>query len=181
MIRDGTGNGNLAKVNSDKMLNVGAMTESREHYISHKEGQGYKAYFTVTPTGADDCFAYIKNDSEIDMIISRIKLYVASNEIIIIQKNDSGTPSGGTAITPQNTNLGSGHQADGTFEQGNDITGLSDGNSLDRIAVSADGASHTYEFYQSIVIPKNRTITFYAVTGGINIHLYVSFNYHKQE
>lgn len=103
-LRDGTGTGSLAKVDSENRLYTRATTEGMIGHVNHEEGKSYTLIVAKTPTGAGDCFCYIKNTSDEDLCINSLKLYAATSETIQIKVNDKGTAAGGTAIVPVNRN-----------------------------------------------------------------------------
>ncbi len=61
ILKDGTGRGYLAGVQSENRLMVEAITYSGEHHANHDEGLAFNMIFDVTPTAAGDCFLYMKN------------------------------------------------------------------------------------------------------------------------
>jgi len=179
-ILDGKGRGYVAGVNEENRLMGEVVSSSVEHHANHHEGMAYNMLFDTTPTGAGDCFLYIKNTSATDMIIEGLWLMVGSAEQILIKLGDIGTPSGGSAVTPGNLNAGTNNAAEGTFQAGNDITGLSRGVTVEKIW-AASTKSEMFNFEQDIVVPENGVFTLYAVTGGIDVNGTVVLNYHKAE
>lgn len=168
-IRDGTGSGKLAKVNTYNQLVTRAISGSVEHWVNHDQGLCYNLLFDQTPTGAGDCFLYVKNtSSDYDVVIEGFTCAVGSAEQILVKLNDTGTPSGGSTATPVNLNSGSGNSAVGTFQTGNDITGLSGGSTADKIWFTSAG-TESYNFEQDMVLGVNGVFTLYAVTGAVNV------------
>lgn len=180
-ITDATGSSRGTGVNTENRLMSSCVSASLEHYINHKEGQAYSLLVSQTPTGANDCFLYIKNNSDTDMVVEELNIYAATDEIIEIKVNDSGTTSGGTAATPVNLNAGSGNLADCTCETGNDITGLSGGSTVERLRVNASTQHENFNMPQDLIIPLNSTLTIYAVTGAIALEMSLYFNFHSSE
>ena len=179
IIKDGKGTGYTAQVGTDNRLLVHAITESVERSAT-EDGVSFHLLFDATPTGAGDCFVYIKNESDDVMIIEGFTYSVASAEQILVKRNDSGTAAGGGITTPVNCNFGALTQATGTFRTGNDITGLSGGVTVDKLwCTSAETTG--YNFEQDIIIPKYSTFSMYAVTGGINVRGTVIFNYYEEK
>jgi hypothetical protein len=177
-IEDGGGTGRRATVDNEQRLDVHAVTATTEHDVNHRNGEAYHLVFSQTPTGANDCFLYIKNNSDTkDLCIEGIWFRVASAEQVLMKLGDTGTTSGGTTATPANLNAGSGKVADGTFEVGNDITGLSGGTTIEKYWLANTASSH-FNFEQDIIIPKNGIFTMYAVTGAVAIAGTVVFNFH---
>ena len=73
-------------------------------------------------------------------------------------------PAGGSSIIPVNLNSGSGNIADGVFQHGNDITGLS-GNTAYRIYHESSNETKYINFEMDIILPKNTAFAMYAGTG----------------
>lgn len=144
-----------------------------EHSNQHEE-ESYSAVISVTPTGAGDCFFYITNDSDIEAVVTSLKLQSATAETIQVKIRDTGTV-GGThaALVPVNRHAGSGKIADVTCESGVDITGLSGGDIVDVLVSGAD--MWRWEWQSGLIIPKNRTVSLYAVTGAIAIKATLGF------
>jgi len=180
-IIDGTGKGYTAKVDSENKLHVMAVSVTSEHHSNHFHQEGYHLVFQQTPTGADDCFLYLKNNSDDDLILEGITLRTDDNEQIEIKLGVDGTPVGGTATTPVNCYTDSGNSADGTFLVGDDITSLTDGSISERIYVGSSYTSSHYNFEQDIIVPKNKTLALYAVNGAIEIDGTIVFHYHSCE
>ena len=178
-LRDGTGRGYLASVTANNALQVWATTESAERH-ENEHGYAYHLLFAYTPTGAGDCFLYIKNSSDDYLIVMGISFRVASAEQILVKLGDSGTPTGGATLTPVNCNAGSAKMAIGTFQGAVDITSLSGGSTVEKYWLSNTASSH-FNFEQVIVLPTNGVMTLYAVTGGIAVAGTVVFNYHHEE
>lgn len=174
-IVDGTGSGNQAKVDSDNRLQTVAVIESLEHYANHEKGNSFSVQFSVTPTGANDCFFYLKNTGTVDIVVEGFGSYVASNEIIEVKLRDSGIPSGGSAITPVNLNTRSNNVATATVQDGNDITGLSGGSVAYRVRRAADNETKLFNFDQGIIVSPQQVLTMYAVNGSIAIEGFIDF------
>lgn len=144
-----------------------------EHSNQHEE-QSYSAIISVTPTGAGDCFFYITNDDDIEAVVTSLKLHAGAAETIQIKIRDTGTIGGTHAtLTPVNRNAGSGKIADVTCESGVDITGLSGGDIVDELI--AGTTMYKWEWQSGLIIPKNRTVSLYAVTGAIAIKATLGF------
>jgi len=178
MIRGGTGAGYMAGVTNEHQLLIRGVTESAERY-ENEEGRAYHLLFDVTPTGAGDCFLYLKNASDKDIVVEGFTYSVASAEKILIKVRDTGTPAGGATATPVNCNAGKISDADGTFQTGNDITGLSGGLTVDKLWCTSTETVN-YNFEQDIFVPKNMVFTMYAVTGAINVRGTLIFNFYNE-
>jgi hypothetical protein len=173
-IEDGTGDGYQVKINNKNMLTTAAVTRGANYYANREENF-YSSVVTVTPTSSGNCFYYIKNLCDDDLVFQRISAHVTSNEVIKGYLNDSGTPVDGTEYIPINRNGGSNKLCDCTVNYGSNITGLSGGNHFDSFHIPADNFTHTYRWEAGIMIPKNRTFTLYATNGSIEIDFTMTF------
>ena len=178
-IEDGKGSGRNAGVDSDNRLSVNAITQTTEHHANHIGGKAYALNFDAVPSNAGDCFLYMKNTDEDDMTIEGMNLWLATSEYIDVKIGDEGTPAGGGAITPVNLNSSSGKTADGTFQDGADITGLSGGALAYRIYHANSAGSTAYNFEQDIILKKNGVLTAYCQTGTTALAGFVDLNYHE--
>ena len=170
--------GRTVEVDSENRLQVNCVTSKMEQHVNHDEGMAFTAMFSVTPTGAGDCFGYIKNEDTVDMLVSTLMLRCASDETIQVKLSDSGTPVGGTSITLANRNAGSGNIASVDAQQGVNITGLSGGTVVAGAFVKGGESSLQIEIGSSLIIPKNKTITFYAASGTAAIMVGASVHFH---
>jgi len=177
MIKGGTGNGYLAGVTNENRLLTECITYSGDHH-ANKEGSAYNMLFDVTPSGAGDCFLYIKNSDTKSMIIEGIWLRVASAEQINMKLNDVGVPAGGVAVVPANLNSGSNSPALGTFQAAADITNLSGGTIINKGWV-ANTATAYFNFEQDVIVTENTTFSMYVVTGSVNVAGTIVFHYHE--
>ena len=173
-LRDGRGRGYLAAVTAENRLQTNAVVSSAGHHTNLTHGDTYAFNFSATPTGAGDCFLYLLNSNEKEIIVEGISIYAATAEKITIYGNQNGTPVGGAAVTPANMHLGSNNVADGTFQHGNDITGMSGGTILMTYRIPA-GETRVINFESDIIIPNNKNITIYATTGGIALEGFIDF------
>ena len=176
MIKGGTGNGYMAGVTVENRLLTESITYSGEHHANHS-GNAYNMLFEVTPAGAGDCFLYMKNGNETDLVIEGLWLRVASAEQIIMKLGDVGTPASGSSVTPANVNAGVNNAALGTFQEGSDITGLSGGVTVNKGWV-ANTTSSYFNFEQDLILPQNLVYTLYVVTGGVALSGAIVFHYH---
>ena len=175
-IDDGGGSGVSAQVNTEGRLKTYSIIEPESLHINEEEKQAYSAVTSRTPSGAADCFLYMKNNSDDNLIVYCMRLWTASAEIVQIKLGDTGTAASGNTLTPVNRNVGSGNLASATVEDGVDITGLSGGSVVDEIFGST--TMNTYEWSSGLILPKNRIISFYAVTGGVALKATVAFYFH---
>lgn len=177
-IRDGKGRGHLMGVGSDNRALINAVTETAERH-ANEEGKAYHMLFDKTPTGANDCFLYMKNTEIRPIIVEGVWLRVGSAEQVLVKLGDTGTLINGTTTAPVNINSGTNNTASGTFETGVNITGLSGGVVIEKYWLENTETKH-FNFEQDVIVEKNGVFTLYAVTGGINVAGTVVFNYYEE-
>ena len=177
-IEDGTGNGFTAEVNKENKLSTNSVISKQELHVNISEGESFTAMFSVTPTGAGDCFGYIKNGSVNNMVVATLMLRCASDEIIQVKLGDVGIPLNGSDITLVNRNAGSGNVASVTAQQGVDITGLSGGGVVAGAFIKGGESSLQIEITSGLIVPKNKIISFYVVTGTAAVMVGASVYFH---
>jgi hypothetical protein len=178
MIRDGTGSGQLAKVDDTNRLCTSSNTIDNGSFINVSQGGMYSIISAVTPAGAGNCFLYIQNaKTGYDLVIGRMTLLSSSTEIIDV-KRVTGTPAGGTVNVPVNRNLNYTNSAIGTFLTGTNITGLTATDTLVRFFSTAT-IPVVYDVYFGLIIPPNISIGFYATNGSIPINYSLVLYYCK--
>lgn len=180
-IEDGKGRGILAGVTEKNQLLVDSSSADLIHFINHSDGQAYSLTFAITPTGANDCFCYIKNTSTNNLNINTTTLAAASDEVIQVKLKDTGTPVGGATATPVNRNTSSNNTAIGTFQTGVDITGLSGGSVVDQFFIDGATNSQKYSWASTLIIGQNQVATLYAVTGAIALRVTIALFYEDTE
>lgn len=128
VFEDGTGTGFRAKVNSRNQLAVQSIYHSLYMHEALNSGRAWTIPFdAVDPTGADDYFVYIRNDSAIYNLIL-VALNASSTVAGTLElQTVTGTPSGGSNITLVAKKIGTTLAPDITAQSGVDITGLTDG------------------------------------------------------
>lgn len=174
VIKDGTGTGYLAMVNSENRLITTSVSESIDSHINQIEGQSYSVVVSQTPAGANNCFCYIKNlSTSAKIFITSVKLYTATDETIQVKLKDSGTTAGGTIYVPVNRNSGSTNSANALVEVGNNITGLAGGLVVDQFFIEGATTTNKFDWDSGLVVDTNQIISFYAVTGSIAVKMSV--------
>ena len=185
-IEDGQGKANIAGVTDENRLKVSSMSFPLEHEINHHDGESYSIPTSVTPTaGASTptCILYIKNTSDMDMVVSEFMLAVMGTDTTVSMKlGDSGTPSNTAAVTPVNRNAGSGNEADVTAYHGADgagIGGISGGSTFMGVVVRDDAPSQYYAPLSAFIVPKNKVFTLWASGNCTNLLVGVGVSFHK--
>ena len=179
-IEDGVGTGRSAAVDINNRVMVNSISSTIQHFVNHRLGKAFSVGFSVTPTGPLDCFGYITNLDEDDMVLGSIMFRSASDETVIIKLGDTGTAVGGATVTPVNRNAGSGNIADVTAEYGVNITGFAGGSNVASVFVKGGESSKQVEINSSLIIPKNKTISFYVQTGTSAIVLGTSIYFRSE-
>lgn len=177
-IKDGTGKGYLAGVNSFNHVKACAVSLPFEHFINHNLSLSYSLQFSYTSAGSA-CVLYLKNtDSDYEMSFGQAFLNVSANVQMEVALNSTGTPGGGAALTPVNLNGASTNQANGTFYGGNAVTGITQGNVAMKMWLASSNATANYELPTTLVIPTNGTMTFH-LSGAATLNGTLFFNYHS--
>ena len=176
-IRDGTGSGYLAKVTDDNALYIHGSVENMGLHKAVENSEYFAASFSSQATGVADVVGYIKNSSTTkNMIIDFFSVYSSAATQLHVHLNGSGTPSGGSTVVPANSTSGSGVAADGVFQQGSDITGLSGSTN---IYVSVTPADETKVYRDvPIVLPPNQTMHFINYQNTATAYIGVGFYYY---
>jgi len=170
-------NGKTVGVTNSNMIKSSSISANIVHYNNHAVGKTFTMKIDVTPSGANQCFAYMKNTSDDDIVIDSFVLSCPTDENVQVKLGDNGTAAAGTDIVPVNMNAGSGHLADGIFETGVDITGLNGGSTVINLFINGGESSRVFSPSSSIIIPKNKTMTLYAVAGSIALNIGILFSY----
>lgn len=160
-------------VSSKGRLRTVSVSTPPEHCINYTFGDAYYLQLTVTPSASAD-FLYIKNTSINDMILENMFVSCATDEEINIYRNPAGTPTGGSEITPLNSNFGSNKQANGSFIYGSDLSGLTAGGLFNSLPCYS-GTNNAFTFRNWVIMPRNSTISFMAVTGNIELDVSLPF------
>jgi len=182
ILEDGHGSGIKAKVTDEGCLCSKAIIVPLGFHVNDEHQEAYSILIEKTPTAAGDCFFYMKNNSESDLIGINVSFAVdTTKETIQVYGNVTGTPAGITENVPLNLNAGSGKAADMDCYDGVDITGLSGGAKVFEFRIAPDQSSKVYESDIYFILPKNKTLALYAVTGGINILCMITIVFHDKE
>lgn len=179
-IRDGRGKGYLAEVTSDNRLKISSVSRSKEHNANIEFGDAYIMYFEVTVTNNDSVFLYMQNNSDKDIVVEGGAINCDTACGLTGKFNPIGTRSGGSTLTPANLNAGSNNVADGTFEAGGDITGLSNGIGIGTLWFPGVAASAAWNFEADLVIPKNKILIMEGSVAGAIIKGHLLF-WHEHE
>jgi len=146
------------------------------------DGDAYSVMVDVDPAGADQDFFYIKNSSDKELRIYKIKTYCTADVEISIKVGCTGTASTPTTLTPVNALVGSGSTAEGTFYSRAGDLAMTGGDLFDTIFIDASVNPHNVADYPGeIALEKNQTLLFNNVTDpNVAIPMTVFFYYHEK-
>lgn len=167
---DGTGSGRKAGVDIENRLQTTSVSQSIEHHNNKEFGRAFSLLFQQTATGAGDYIFYAKNTGSRDLILEGYNYRVASAEQLLFYINPEGDPVGGTEVVPGNLNGGSARLLTGTYQAGNDITGLTNGTLLYRDFLTSTETDNK-NFEADLVLPQGSSIAIVAVTGGVQVDI----------
>jgi len=175
-----------ADVNSEHRILIAGVASTIVHHVNHHSGQAYNAVFAVNPDGADDCIFYIKNNSDVDMIVDGVWWQTSAAEEVYYKVGDTGTAvaTNGAEITPVAPNsilhvadcLCYSNVGDGAV----DITDISGGSTFQKLWLTS-AESKFFNCSQDIIIKKNATFTIYCVGGDTMLRGTVVFNFHSEQ
>jgi len=177
-IKDGTGSGYEASVNSFHLLAVNSVSRSIQQWISSERGDAYQALGTVSLSAATLPVIWLQNDDpDRNMVITYIRMQLVGptgGTSLPVSTNyfriglGRTYSSGGSAVTPVNLNTGSGNEASITaYHNGPTLTGTI--KEFDRWYPS-NSDMITFNKEGSIVIPQGGSIEVDYIgdhTGGI--------------
>ena len=181
-IQDGTGTGNMARVNSNNKLDVSARVNDRIYYASRNDAKAFIIQFELTQAtgGTTEGVGYFTYNGTEQINIKQFAL--TSEEpsgmtLFGIWKNPT-TLSGGIASTPVNLNFTSNNTISHTSMENGDGTLLtiSGGNSLYTFRMSGINTK-IVEFYDAIIMSTNDTIAIkgYAASTGTKVRVNMMF------
>jgi len=159
--------GKVAEVDSENRLQTLAVTEPFERHLN-TEGKVWSIYFTVTPTGANDLFFYLKNTGTKDLFISNIRVS-STVATTLFYREVTGTASAGTDAAITNRKLGSPTLPTAIIQSDPDFTGLTSGGILFHEEIDTVDALRHLNIACGIIIPQGQAIAFerVAATGAI--------------
>lgn len=166
-IKDGTGSGYLAKVNSNNRLEVLAVSRSRIADIATDEADSFiiaSGFISLTTTASYNGLLYIKNNSSTkSIIIGTVRVCGNGSSGSVLVKYIRN-PTAGTLISDGNLaqqysgNLGEDKVFDGlAYSASGDGKTVTDGNDFTQYINVLPG--HSIQFYDgAIVIPNGKSI-----------------------
>lgn len=188
-IKDGTGRGYEAKVTSENRLLTQSLSISPQQHEALIHAQAYQVEGSLALSATTLKVLYIENTSTtLDMVITYIRAQIASASggsygsatYFLLGKGETYT-SGGTAVTPSNTNAGSSNAADVVAYTGPTLGGTFVG--MDTWYPTVTGDKNTWRKEGSVIIPPGKSFSAQFVTdhtGGL-AYVRVSFLMTGQE
>lgn len=176
-------NGTPQRVHDDGFaLVIAAAMEIAAH--SGDLGDAYTMVIANDPNAATADFVYIKNTSEKELRIYKIKGFTtAVDNTITIKTGVTGTPTGGADVVPTNALIGSGKLAEGTFQvsDGSQSMALTGGNTFDTLFLDKDFVGdQAWDYPGEIALQKNQTFCMYAASDPTaNLEFTIYFYYHE--
>ncbi len=184
---DGTGQGNVAKVNDENELEVRAITEPLQSHRSKVFGDSYQVIgdFASLNNSTHTVLHIVNTSTTKSMIVTYMRMQIIgaaggnfnANTYFQIGR-DRTVSSGGTAVTPVNVNFDSGNTADATCTDNNPtMTGTF--LEIDRWYPEGNGKMVTFNKEGSVILGLNDTLEIRCVTDHTSGTAYarVSFIY----
>lgn len=119
-IRDGTGNGSVARVNSENRLAVTTENFSNIAIASAVRSQAFSvgsgsSSLSLTAAAGESAVLYLKNNSENNLLVDSFAVSSDQAGVWTLYRNPTGgtITTSGTTITPANLNYSSGGTLDG--------------------------------------------------------------------
>lgn len=169
-IQDGTGSGQLAKVNDQNRLAVSASIFPKASLVARESAGTYTWTSSYSATSGDEII-YIKNTSKTQDLVLHHIICGCVNTATFGVFQVTGTASG-TTITGTNTNLTSSLDADATSYGDAAVTGLTIG---DRVHFRRVGAndSKAIDTQDAVILGLNDAIavTYTGSTGVADIEI----------
>lgn len=174
IIKDGTGTGNTARVDTENRVYVRSLNIPLQHNLSHTDEQAYQVLSNQTLSGSGTVPVLVLNNTDParDMVVTYIRWQViglaggtAIPDVATYMRLSFGRSysSGGTALTPVNMSAGSANAAVGNFYGGNPtMTGTA--TEWDRWYPKASGDMHVWNKEGSLVVPAGQTLEMSLVT-----------------
>ena len=145
------------------------------------EGDAYSALITADPGAVTSDFFYLKNTSDKILRIYKIKAAPAALSIeISITVGVIGDPTAGDTLTPINTLVGSGEEAECVCEEKDGDMALTEGNVYDVLFINKDFVGEQcWDFPAEIALKKNRALVFnndIDPTSDVDMTVYFYFH-----
>lgn len=155
-------------------IDLGAVFETREHKLNRLGELHYAPVDAVDPTGADDNFAYFRNDGNDPLEVLGMNFSTTVAGVIKVERC-TGTPSGGTAVSLIKGNGVTNRGLEATFQAGADITGLTDAGIVGVLGLDAAHKSGELNLEGAVILNKDEAVLFNwsaatgVLTGAIKV------------
>lgn len=159
-IEDGTGTGARAKITDNNRLETFSITESRSADISLRNGETFiltSDFISLTTTGSFSALMYVKNTSQKNMFIDKIRICGTGSSMGDLQTKIIKNPTTGTLISDANagisvpSNLGSNVSFTGlNYAASADGKTITDGTQFSQFTIHLPG--HTIQEYDGALI-----------------------------
>lgn len=169
-IEDGHGSGIRAKINAEGFLDVNAVAVFQEQHINELNNKVWSIPFEgLNPAGTDDYVIYIENTGDKIINVSDIRISADTAATQVEVQVVTGTPVGGSAITPVSRTIAATATPTATVESGTDITGLTTGGVLFFIQCAVVNTEYHLETTSKIRLSKGKAIALLVETATANI------------
>ena len=172
MLEDGTGTGRKAKVNADNQLEVRSIMTDALRYINVEKGRVWALPIdAVAPSGAT-WFIVLFNGGTSTYVFTKLVLCSSVAGQFRISKV-TGTPVGGTSLSPSALNVGSASLMDlVTIQTGTSITGLTESGLIVPVYLTA-GMTGQIETGPGIIVPPGQTGVAMKAPGAATVNGYI--------
>jgi len=182
MPRQISSNGNPRTINDRGFAySIGPGIDMAAH--AGDKGDAYSVVYNIDPNVAGD-FLYIKNSSDKDLRIYKIKgLAITTGGIITLKTGVTGTPTTGIDLVPVNSLIGSGNEAEGTFNRNTSTTSmaLTGGNTYDILQLPSTITEAVWNYPAEISLQKNQTFVMANSTDPTSVMTWVVFFYYHEK
>ncbi len=145
-------------------------------------GNAYSWVLDVDTNAATSDFAYIKNSSDMELRIYKIRAFCTADIEIEVKTGVTGTATSPSTGTPVNALVGSGNAAEGTFQYRAGDMAFTGGDIFDRFRVDASINTLTVVDYPGeLALSKNQTMLLHVIadpTAAMEITIF--FYYHAK-
>jgi len=156
------GNTYTAEVTSADRLKTEAVAHSPAASAVHRQ-DSYAVPFEQDSSAVTSDFFYLKNTDDRNLYMYRVKLFTPTLDLEIdVKTGVTGTPTGGTTITPVNLYTG-GKAADVTCEGKDGDMALTGGNVVTKLFLDKDFVGEqVWDFPAPICLPSNTAMVLHV-------------------
>jgi len=173
-IEDGTGKGNVAKVDDENRLRTYSVVENEMSHVSENDGLAFSWTIVGYNYTAGDTILLVRNDSDKDLHIQKVMYGSDAATKVQIHRPANATLAG-TAVVGVNANSKSGNVAEATAYANE--TGTVQGDILCEDYVAA-GQQKEKDMGGAVILGKNDCIAIDLVTVGTDCMATITGFYH---